>query len=173
MNDQKTQIGQYLTFVVAGEELGVDIRHVREIVAYAPLTRLPGAPEPVRGVTNLRGAVVVIVDLAIKFRLGECAVSPTTCFVILEVDIAKGRKLIGLIVDEVLQVLDVNAGDVEAPPAFGTPVSPEALAGLVRSGSRFTMLLEIDRVLSTLDVDAMHPAAAADANAPVNLEMTP
>jgi chemotaxis signal transduction protein len=163
MSDQKTEVTQYLTFVVSGEEFGIEIRHVREIVAHGALTRLPGAPEPVRGVTNLRGAVVPVIDLGIKFRLGQSVPASTTCFIILELDIAGGRKLIGLVADEVLQVLDVRVSDIEAPPTFGTPVSPEALVGLVRSGARFTLLLEIDRVLATLDIEMADPNGADDA----------
>ncbi len=144
----------YLTFVIAGDEYGVAIDHVREIVRYGAPTRLPGAPEPVRGVTNLRGSVIPIVDLAVKFRLGHCTPGPMTCFVILELDGPGGRKRIGIIADEVVRVLEVHAGDIEMPPSFGTPISPEALIGLLREDSRFKLLLDIERVLATLDLEA-------------------
>lgn len=155
----------YLTFFIGEDEYGIEISYAREIVAFGDVTRLPGAPEPVRGIMNLRGTVVPVVDLAVKFRLGRCDAGAMTCVILLDLRVGGVMKAIGVIADSVSQVIEVAPGSIEEPPTFGTPVSPEALIGLVRSDSRFILLLDIERVLASLEIDELTNAEPAVADA--------
>lgn len=151
--------GQYLTFELAGEEYALDILQVREILRFEEITRVPTAPAHVRGVLNLRGRVVPVVDLAVRFGLPETVGGRRTCIVI--VDVAPGGEplVMGIMADAVSQVIDLNPGDVEPPPSFGTRVRIEYLRGMARSGARFTLLLDLDRLLATEEAAAVAEAA--------------
>jgi purine-binding chemotaxis protein CheW len=152
--------GQYLTFELAGEEYALDILHVREILRFEEVTRVPTAPPSVRGVLNLRGSVVPVVDLAVRFGLPETVETRRTCIVIVEVSPGGEPLVMGVMADAVSQVMDLLPGDIEPPPSFGTRVRIEFLRGLARVGSRFALLLDLDRLLG------MDEAAAADPSFP-------
>lgn len=139
---------QHLTFLLAGEEFGIGILQVREIIAYDTLTRVPMAPGYIRGVINLRGSVVPVVDLAAKFALPESPVTRQSCIVIVEADLAGERTVMGIAADAVRQVIDFPPADIEAAPAFGTKVRIDFLKGLGKIGKKFVLLLDIDRVLT-------------------------
>ncbi len=141
---------QYLTFFIAGEEYAVGILRVKEIIQYDTLTTVPKTPPWVRGVINLRGGVVPVVDLALKFGLDETQITNSTCIVITEVDLdgEHERTVMGVLADSVSQVIDLRAGDVEAPPAFGTRIHVDYLKGLGKAGKKFVLMLDIDKVLS-------------------------
>ncbi len=149
-----TESTQYLTFTLAGEEFGITILKVREIIAYESLTRVPGAPAGVRGVMNLRGSVIPVVDLAVLFGLSGGAVTPRTCIVVVEVAQEEGQSVMGVIADAVSEVITLGSGDVEPPPAFGTRVRVEYLAGMGKLNKQFILLLEIDRALAFTDLSA-------------------
>jgi len=139
---------QLLSFVLAGEEYAVDILRVREIIEYNTLTRVPGMPASVRGVINLRGRVVPVVDLAVRFGLPESVVTPRTSIVMVELASAEGEIVIGVITDSVSAVLDLNPESIQPTPAFGTKVGAEFLTGMAERGDqKFVMLLDIDRAL--------------------------
>lgn len=141
---------QFLTFVLAGEEYALDILRVREIIAYDTLTRVPGMPECVRGMINLRGRVVPVVDLALRFGLPASAITPRTSIVMVELPAADGELVVGVITDAVSEVLDLDAERVQPTPSFGTSVGGEFLNGLAErtdGSSKFVMLLNIDRAL--------------------------
>ncbi len=141
---------QYLSFVLAGEEYAVDILRVKEIIEYGTLTRVPGMPPAVRGVINLRGRVVPVVDLALRFGLPPVVVTPRSCIVMVEFSGADGGIVIGVITDAVSEVLDLAAEEIQSPPSFGTSVGAEFLDGMAEtSGRKFVMLLNIDRALGT------------------------
>lgn len=139
---------QYLTFHVAGEEYAVGILRVKEIIAYRPTTRVPMTPDYVPGVINLRGNVVPVVDLAAKFGFPPLAVSNRTCIVIVDVNIETDRTVIGIMVEAVNAVIDLDPSDVEATPSFGAGVRTDYLRGMGRIGERFVPILDIDEVLS-------------------------
>ncbi len=139
---------QYLTFGLAGEEYAIEVRHVREIIEYDGTTRVPQTPAWIKGVINLRGGVVPVVDLAVKLGLDERPVTRRTCVVIVEVTLARDRVLMGVMADAVSQVIDVAARDVEPVPVFGTKIRVDYLTGMSRDGKRFVLLLDIDRVLA-------------------------
>ncbi len=153
---------QYLTFHLAGEEYAVTILRVKEIIEYGTVTKVPSTPPSIRGVINLRGSVVPVVDLAAKFGLPESPVTRRTCVIIIEVTLDGDRTMMGVVVDAVGQVMDLAPQDIEATPAFGTRVRLDYLLGLGKVGKRFILILDIDRVLATNELLA---AAALQAPA--------
>src|SRR5262252_566593 len=113
---------QYLTYFLADEEYGINIQQVKEIIEYTAITKVPKVPRWIRGVINLRGNVVPVVDLAVRFGQDERPTTKTTCIVIVEVQQDAENTVMGVIADAVNQVIELNPGDIERPPAFGTRV---------------------------------------------------
>jgi len=147
-----TASAQYLGFFIAGNECAIGILRVKEIIEYDAVTRVPATPPWVRGVMNLRGSVVPVIDLAVKFGLPPSAVTRRTCIVVVETDLEGERVVMGVMADSVSQVLDVLPGDIEPAPAFGTAVRVDYLLGIGRLTDRFVLLLDIDRVLSAAEL---------------------
>jgi len=145
---EAADLAQFLTFSVADEEYGISVLSVREILEYDTVTRVPRTPEFIRGVINLRGRVVPVVDLAVRFGMPPSAVTKRSCVVIVEVELGGEPIVMGLIADAVNQVIELGPEDIEPPPSFGTPVDVAFLKGMGRTEKRFVLLLEIDRVLS-------------------------
>lgn len=143
---------QYLTFFLADEEYAVNIQKVKEIIEYSSVTKVPKVPRWIRGVINLRGNVVPVVDLAVRFGLDERPTTKTTCIVIVEVQQDTETTVMGVIADAVNQVIELNPGDIEQPPAFGTRVRLEYLAGMGKLGKKFALILNIDHVLSAAEL---------------------
>jgi purine-binding chemotaxis protein CheW len=140
---------QYLTFLTAGEEYAVSIVKVREIIEYETVTTVPNTPIWIRGVTNLRGKVIPVVDLAVKFGLPASRISKFSCIIITDV-IFQGENLtMGVLADSVSQVMELSADEIEATPPFGTRVKTEYLLGMGALGKKFCLILDIDKVLST------------------------
>jgi purine-binding chemotaxis protein CheW len=166
---EDTATTQYLAFFLAGDECAIGILRVKEIIEFDSVTRVPATPPWVRGVMNLRGSVVPVIDLAVKFGLPPSTVTRRTCIVVVETDLEGERVVMGVMADSVSQVLDVAPEDIEPAPAFGTSVRVDYLLGLGRLKDRFVLLLDIDRVLSAaelLKVAGVEPVAAtADAAA--------
>lgn len=144
-SDQQTQ---YLTFRLAGEEYAIGILGVREIIEFDTLTTVPSAPAHVRGVINLRGSVVPVIDLALKFGLPPTPVTRRSCVVIVDASVSGELLTMGVIAESVNQVVDLRAEDILPPPDFGTSVPTEHLVGMGRQDRKFIMILDIDRVLS-------------------------
>ena len=147
---------QYLTFVIGGEEYAVGVLRVREIIQYHSVTRVPRTPEWVRGVINLRGTVVPVVDLAVKFGLPPATTTRSTCIVLTEVRLDGEPVIMGILTDAVRQVVDLPAEAVQPAPSFGTRVKVEYLAGMARPDGheRLLLLLDADRVLTTDEIVA-------------------
>ncbi len=143
---------QYLTFFLADEEYAINIQRVKEIIEYTTVTKVPKVPEWIRGVINLRGNVVPVVDLTTRFGIEEHPVTKTTCIVIVEIDQDSERTVMGVIADAVNQVIDLAPKDIEEPPAFGTRVRLEYLLGMGKLGKKFALILNIDRVLSNTEL---------------------
>jgi len=152
------ELTQYLTFCLAEEEYAIGVLRVKEIIEYDTVTRVPSTPPWIRGVINLRGGVVPVVDLAVKLGLPERPVTRRTCIVIVEIDLDGERALMGVMADAVSQVVDIPPADIEPAPAFGTRVRVDYLKGMGRAGRKFVLMLDIDRALST---DELLVAAAA------------
>lgn len=150
---------QLLTFLIGEEEYAVGIHRAREIIEYPPITQVPGTPEYIRGVLNLRGSVVPVVDLARKFGLASSPVTNRSCVVIVEVDLGGEPTVMGVVADSVSQVVELGREEIEEPPSFGTQVRVDYLLGMGRSGQRFVLMLDIDRILSEGELLAATQAA--------------
>jgi chemotaxis signal transduction protein len=143
---------QILTFTVAGEQYGVSVLEVREILEYGAVTRIPRSPTHIRGVMNLRGRVVPLVDLAIRFGLPAAPPTARTCVVVVEATIRGETTVMGLIVDSVSQVFELGTDEIEPAPPFGTSGDAAFLRGMGREDGRFVLLLNVERVLTTTHV---------------------
>lgn len=146
---------QYLTFRLGDEVYGVGILCVKEIIEYGHLTVVPMMPECTRGVINLRGAVVPVVDLASRFGRPPTVVGRRTCIVIVEVQGAEERQVVGVIVDAVNEVLEIPRSQIEPPPSFGMRIRPDFIRGMAKVGGGFIVLLEVGRVLSLDELAAV------------------
>ena len=153
------ELTQYLTFEVADEEYAIDILRVREILVYAPLTSVPRAPEFIAGVMNLRGSVVPVVDLRKKLSLPATVISGTTCVVIVDIQSEGQTSHVGLLADDVRQVMSLAPEDVEPAPAFGTKIDLAFLRGMGDLGDHFALILDLDRLLTALELNAATIAA--------------
>lgn len=151
--------GKYLTFRTGDEEFGLGILKVQEIIGLMKVTRVPRVPEFIRGVINLRGKVIPIVDLRSRFNLPAEEDTSRTCIVVVQVEAGTNQVTMGIIVDEVSEVLDVSADAIEPPPKFGGSVETEFLHGIGKVGAKVIMLLDIDRVLSSEQLEAVEQTA--------------
>jgi len=138
---------QCLSFLMGREEYAVDLLRVREIIRYEAVTRVPRVPACVRGVVNLRGSVIPVIDLAVGIGMPAAAVTPQTCLVIVEMAVGGEGSVLALLADAVSQVVDFGAEDIDPPPPFGTRVPAAYLLGMARSDGRFVHLLDLDRLL--------------------------
>jgi len=153
--------GQYLTFITAGEEYAFAILKVKEIIEYGAITAVPNTPAWIRGVTNLRGSVVPVIDLAVRFALPASQITKFSCIIITEV-MSEGEMLtLGVLADSVNQVLDLSDDDIEVPPPFGTRVKLEYLLGMGHLDQKFCLILDIDKVLSTDELLAVAETSEA------------
>jgi purine-binding chemotaxis protein CheW len=157
---------QYLRFGLAGTDYAVGILQVKEILQFETTTRVPGVPPSVRGVINLRGSVVPVLDLALKLGLPETAVTKRTCILIVETDVGGERAVMGVMADEVREVLELGPEDVEPPPSFGARVRVEFLQGMGKVEKGFALLLDLDRVLSADERALASGAARGEVAAP-------
>jgi purine-binding chemotaxis protein CheW len=149
--------GKYLTFSLAGEEYGIGILKVKEIIGMMAITRMPQAPPDMRGVINLRGKVIPVVDLRLRFGLEEGQYTEKTCIIVVEVARGGSKQPIGIIVDSVSEVLNIRGGDIEETPDFGSRLDTRFILGLAKLGSGVKILLDIDRVLGNPDISAQIP----------------
>lgn len=145
---EKSAAGKYLTFALAREEYGVPVLKVREIIKMMDITGVPQVPEHVKGVINLRGKVIPIVDLRLKFGLPSAEYTDRTCIIVVEVDLAGRRVMLGVIVDHVSEVLNISKEEIEPMPEVGTRFDAEYLKGVAKVKGTVKLLLELDTVLS-------------------------
>lgn len=139
---------QFLSFTLGDEEYGVDILRVQEIRSWEPVSRIPNVPAYEKGVVNLRGAIVPIVDLRERFGLGHLAYSPLTVVVVLQMQTEEGKtRVMGVVVDSVSDVVDVDKKTIQDAPDFGTKVSTEFINGLASVNERMVMLLDVEKLL--------------------------
>lgn len=159
---RSAESSKYLTFQLAGEELGLEILKVREIIGVTEITAIPRMPRYMKGVINLRGTVVPIVDLRLKFDLEEAAHTEQTCIILVDV----GHQ-VGLVVDTVSEVLEIRGDQIDPPPRLGRKVDTSFILGMGKVGDRVKVLLNIDRVLGQEDMHAVRAALskAADTTA--------
>ena len=151
---------QMLTFTLGDETYGVDILRVQEIRGWTPVTRIPQSPSHVLGVLNLRGSIVPIVDLRMRFMLKHAEYTPLTVIIVLSVESPAGRRDFGVVVDGVSDVIDVPSTDIKPAPDLGNQVSTEFIEGLASVSDRMVMLIDIDRLIGG---EIMSAAVAANA----------
>ncbi|HNW93632.1 MAG TPA: chemotaxis protein CheW [bacterium] len=145
----RAQAGKYLTFVLGKEEYGLEILKVREIIGILEITPVPRTPEFIKGVINLRGLVIPVIELRQKFGLPSLAYTPETCIIVVEVTVEDGNVLMGIIVDTVSEVLDIAAADIEPPPQFGGGISAQYILGMGKAKGKVKILLDVDAVLNS------------------------
>ena len=139
---------QYLTFELDGEVFAVDVAKVREILDFTTLTKVPQTPEFMRGVINLRGSVVPVVDMRLKFGMGQTGKTVNTCVIVMEIDLAGETTIVGSLADSVQEVLELEPDQIEPAPRIGTRMRTEFVKGMGKHNDRFIILLDIDRVFS-------------------------
>jgi purine-binding chemotaxis protein CheW len=151
---------QYLTFMLGGETFAIGILSIKEIIEYGQVTSVPMMPSFIRGVINLRGAVVPVVDLQARFGRPPASVSRRTCIVIIEIEADGEAQDVGIMVDAVNEVLEIAADEVEDAPSFGTQIRTDFIQGMGKVNGRFVIILELARVLSLEELAAATAAAA-------------
>lgn len=152
--------GKYLTFSLAGEEYGIGILKVKEIIGMMPITVVPQTPSYIKGVINLRGKVIPVIDLRLKFSIAAAEFTERTCIIVVEITAAGRTILMGIVVDSVSEVLNIKAADIEATPSFGTKLDTEYILGMAKSGGSIKILLDIDKILSSAELQAADEMAS-------------
>jgi len=153
------KLGKYLTFTLDDEEYGIGILKVKEIIGMMSITSVPQTPEFVKGVINLRGKVIPIVDLRLKFDMEAIPYSERTCIIVVEIDSTQKTIQIGIVVDAVSEVLNIREDEIEAAPAFGTKLNTDYILGMAKIEGGVKILLNIDKVLSTQEIEGLKSVA--------------
>ena len=143
----------YLTFTLDKEDFAVDVRHVREVLDHTTITRVPRTPDFMKGVINLRGSVVPVVDMRLKFGMNEVETTLETCIIVLEVDLGGELTIVGALADSVQEVFEMNPENIEPPPRIGIGMSTEFISGMGKQGDQFIIILDINAVFS---MDELH-----------------
>jgi purine-binding chemotaxis protein CheW len=147
--------GKYLTFALGKEEYGLEILKVREIIGYMDITAVPKTPSYVRGVINLRGQVISVIDLRAKFGMEAAQRTDETCIIVVEIRSADRKLSTGIIVDRVSEVLNIPGENIEEPPTFGASVATDFILGMGKIGQAVKILLDIDRVLAKDEIERL------------------
>lgn len=147
--------GKYLTFSLAEEEYGIGILKVKEIIGMITITAVPQTPSHVKGVINLRGKVIPVIDLRLKFSMPTMDYTERTCIIVIEISKDDGHILIGILVDSVSEVLNIKEADIEDTPNFGTRLNTDYILGMAKTGGKIKILLDIDKVMNAEDVAAL------------------
>ncbi|MDD3581895.1 MAG: chemotaxis protein CheW [Desulfobacca sp.] len=159
VNTMNEREGKYLTFALGNEEYGLEILKVREIIGMMEITAVPQTPDYVKGVLNLRGRVIPVIDLRLKFGLPAAEYNERTCIIVVEVRGSGGSMQMGIVVDSVSEVLNIMGADIEPTPSFGTHIDTEYILGLAKVKGRVKLLLDIDKVLTREDMAGLETMA--------------
>ena len=147
--------GKYLTFRLGDEDFGLEILKVQEIIGMQEITKIPRTPDFVKGVINLRGKVIPVIDLRLKFGMPEVEVSRKTCIIMVQVQQDDSNVIMGIVVDEVSEVLEIDGSAIEPSPAFGTRVETNFILGMAKTEEAVKILLDLDRVLTRQELEAV------------------
>ncbi|NLN60393.1 MAG: purine-binding chemotaxis protein CheW [Deltaproteobacteria bacterium] len=147
--------GKYLTFSLDAEEYGIEILKVKEIVGMMNITRIPQAPAYIKGVVNLRGKVIPVVDLRLKFGLDAMDYTERTCIIVVEILAGDKNMAVGVIVDSVSEVINIRGNDIQETPAFGGHVNTDYILGMAKTNGGVKILLDIDRILSSAEITVL------------------
>ena len=159
LKTMKDKEGKYLTFTLAQEEYGIGILKIKEIIGMLPITSVPQTPEFVKGVINLRGKVIPVMDLRLRFGMPSIDYSDRTCIIVVEIGGQAGTILVGIVVDAVSEVLNIKGDDIEKAPTFGTELNTEYILGMAKMEGGVKILLDIDQVLSSDELSLLSEAA--------------
>jgi purine-binding chemotaxis protein CheW len=149
VNGMADREGKYLTFSLAGEEYGISILKVKEIIGMMTVTPVPKTPEHIKGVINLRGKVIPVVDLRLKFSMEAMEYTERTCIIVVEILNGNKKISMGIVVDSVSEVLNIKAADIEDTPSFGASLDTTYILGMAKSGQGVKILLDIDKVMGS------------------------
>jgi purine-binding chemotaxis protein CheW len=151
--------GKYLTFTLAGEEYGISILKIKEIIGMMAITSVPQTPRFVKGVINLRGKVIPVVDLRLRFTMDSIDYNERTCIIVVEIGGRGTDIVIGIVVDSVSEVLNIKSEDIEDTPTFGTSLNTDYILGMAKMEGKVKILLDIDQVLGAQDLESLAKAA--------------
>ncbi len=155
----KEREGKYLTLTLSDEEYGISTMKIREIIRMSPITSVPQTPDFVKGVINLRGKVIPVVDLRLWFGMEEVDYTDRTCIIVVELEGQGSTILMGIVVDSVLEVLSIEGKDIEDTPTFGAKLNTEDILGIAKVEGGVKILLDIDRVLSAEEIAVLKTAS--------------
>ncbi len=150
---------QFLAFKLEDEVFAFDISKVREVLEFDTLTKVPQTPKMMKGVINLRGNVVPVIDMRIKFGMGETEKTVNTVIIIIEIDLDSESTMIGALVDSVNEVMDLDTEHIEPPPKIGTKLNTEFIRGMGKQGGQFIIILDIERIFSADELETLQQAA--------------
>lgn len=151
--------GKYLTFSLGGEEYGIGILKIKEIIGMIRITPMPQTPDYVKGVVNLRGKVIPVIDLRLRFSMPPTEYAERTCIIVVEIQAQGKTVILGIVVDSVSEVLSIRAEDIADTPTFGTGLKTDFILGMAKMGGGVKILLDIDKVLSSDEVISLDGAA--------------
>jgi purine-binding chemotaxis protein CheW len=151
--------GKYLTFIMANEEYGIGILKIKEIIGMMPITTVPQTPDFVKGVINLRGKVIPVMDLRLRFEMEAIDYTERTCIIVVEIEGSGETVQIGIVVDAVSEVLNIKGEAIEDTPTFGTKLNTDYILGMAKMEGGVKILLDIDRVLSVEEINLLEKAA--------------
>jgi purine-binding chemotaxis protein CheW len=153
--EEKLETTQYLTFRLAEEVFAIDVERVREILEMTSITKVPQTPNFMRGVINLRGSVVPVIDMRLKFGMTESEQTVNTCIIVVEIVMAGEKMVVGALADSVQEVVDMASEQIVAAPQSGTSLNSDFLKGMGKHDGRFVMILDIDNIFSSADLAAL------------------
>jgi len=165
--------GKYLTFVLDKEEYGIGILKIKEIIGMMPVTPVPQTPDYVKGVINLRGKVIPVVDLRLRFVMDEIDYTERTCIIVVEIEGQAGIVLIGIVVDAVSEVLNIKGEDIEETPTFGTKLNTEYILGMAKMEGGVKILLDIDQILTHQEIESVRAMKKEKQDSPKPAEAPP
>ena len=156
---EETKAGKYLMFSLAEDDYGITILKVREIIGMLAISAVPHTPEHVKGVINLRGKVIPVTDLRLKFGIEAIDYDERTCIIVVEIEGTAGKIPIGVVVDSVSEVMNINAEEIEDAPSFGAKMDTEYILSIAKMDGGVKILLDIDKVLNAQEIEMMQTAA--------------
>ena len=159
VNAMEEREGKYLTFSLAEEEYGIGILKIKEIIGMMAITTVPQTPSFVKGVINLRGKVIPVIDLRLRFGIESMDYTERTCIIVVEIDGGSGTVQIGIVVDAVSEVLNIPGKDIEDTPTFGTKLDTHYMLGMAKMEGGVKILIDIDRVLNGKEISLLEKAA--------------
>jgi purine-binding chemotaxis protein CheW len=158
--NESLEMSQYLAFKLESEVFAFDISKVREVLEFDTVTKVPQTPDMMKGVINLRGSVVPVIDMRIKFGMGETEKTVNTVIIIIEIDLDGTSTMIGALVDSVEEVMDLDSDRIEPPPKIGTKLNTDFIRGMGKLEKQFLIILDIEKVFSSEELEMVQQAAS-------------